>query len=151
MQRRGIALIDAIVGGTILGLSIAVIASTVGRALQAQTDGEKRMTAAWLADELLSMVLVKGPEEYPRSFDTSGEFEWPFSNYSFEVDIEELGGGLPYKCSAQVFWGNESNQSVFVETYIALRQEDDEAPPREPLERVDRDARYFDEEEGAAP
>ncbi len=59
--RRGVALMDAIVGGVMLGIGLAVILSLASRAMAMQANGAKQITAAWLADDLLAMVLVEGP------------------------------------------------------------------------------------------
>lgn len=141
-HRRGFALIDVIIGGMMLAIGLAVVISMATRSLQTQTDGEKRLIAAWLADELLNMVLVEGPVDYPRKHDTSGRFEWPFEEFTFEVSIENQGPRQPYFVTATVGWeGPRTMRSVEVQTLIAERYE---APdePREPFERVDRDARW---------
>ena len=60
-----------------------------------QSSGEKQLTASWLADELLSMVLVEGPDNYPKRNDTSGRFTAPFEGFSFETayGVSEQGDG----------------------------------------------------------
>jgi len=147
-RRRGIALADAIVGGIILGIALTAIISVATRSLDMQADGEKRLTASWLADELLSMVLVEQPDEYPLMYDTEGRFAPPFDAFTYDVDIEELGRGLPYHVSVEVHWSGRSRDAVRVESYIALRvlRQDEPEPLREPFEPVDRDARYFEDE-----
>ncbi len=148
--RRGIALADAIIGGVILGIGLSAVLTVTTRSLSVQGDGESRLVASWLADELLNMVLVEEPDEYELVYDTSGRFDPPFNDFVFDVDIEQLGRGLPYHVSATVRWGSSDRSSDFVrvETYIALKiiREDELEPLREPLEEVDRDARYFEDE-----
>ncbi|MCP3905956.1 MAG: hypothetical protein GY715_20210 [Planctomycetes bacterium] len=144
-QRRGVALIDVLIGGILLGVGLSVILSLTGRSLSRQTDGEKRLTASWLADELLTMVLVDGPDRFPRINDSNGRFDEPFSEYSFEVDIDNLGRGAPYRVNAWVRWSDRENDVVRVETLIAQRLGDVEQP-REPYERVNREERYFPDE-----
>ncbi|MHC4992357.1 MAG: type IV pilus modification PilV family protein [Planctomycetota bacterium] len=137
---------DVVVGGVMLGIGLAVVMSLASRALSRQTDGEKRMAAAWLADELLNMVLMEGPDVYHQKHDTSGTFRAPFDDFSFEVDIDEQGLGLPYEVTAVVAWpARRPVSQIAVQTFIALRTGGDEVP-REPLEPLDREARYFDDE-----
>jgi hypothetical protein len=149
--RRGIALIDVLVGGIMLGIGLSVILTVTSRALSRQTDGEKRLVASWLADELLSMVLVEGPDMYGRLYDTSGTFGPPFDDFAYIVDIEDQGIGVPYLVSAVIRWPswNPSDQ-IEVQTLIDLpRGEPDmtHAPP-EPLDREDRYLQMEEEREG---
>ncbi len=39
-RRRGVALLDALVGGAMLGVGLAVVLSVTSRSLSTQTDGE---------------------------------------------------------------------------------------------------------------
>ena len=61
------------------------------------------------------------------------------------MHIEDLGRGAPYRATAYVRWSDGSNDVIQVETLIALRIEEEEQI-REPLERVDRLERYYDDE-----
>jgi hypothetical protein len=147
-------LVDALLGGVLVAIGLAVILTIAGRSLATHTDGEKRLVAAWLADELLAMVVVEGPEKYPRVQEMSGEFTPPFDDFAFDLTIDGMGRDMPYRVAAEVAWGPRDRQRVIVETIIAERRGDDEDQPREPYEPVDRDARYWDEEYGdeeAAP
>lgn len=144
-RRRGMALLDVLIGGVMLGIGLSVILSLTSRSLALQTDGEKRMTASWLADEILTMILVEGPDRYPRLYDTSGRYSEPFDGFSYEVQIEDLGRGAPYRATARVRWSDRSNDVLQVETLIALRIEAEEQL-REPYDRVDRIERYYEDE-----
>jgi hypothetical protein len=146
-RRRGIALADAIIGGIILGLGLSVVLTVASRSLAMHTDGEKRLVASWLADELLTMVLVEGPDNYAMLYDTSGSFAPPFEEFSYEVDIETPDRGMPYRVRAVVQWGRRARDAVAVDTLIARRLGDPEQL-REPYEPVDREARYYEEEFG---
>jgi len=146
LRRRGLALAEALLGGVLLAAGMMVVMSLSVRAMRAQVAGEKRMVAAWLADDLLNMVLAEGPSIYERTFDNAGTFEPPFEEYRFELIMEDLGRGVPWRVTAVVSWGDRPEESIVVETLIAVRLGDEE-PPREPYEEVDRDARWYDEEE----
>jgi len=141
-RRRGIALIDAIIGGVMLGSGLAVLMTIMARSMNGQITGEKRITAVWLADELLSLVLVEGPVEYPRVRDTTGRFGPPFDEYIYELLLEDLGRGNPYRVTCWVRWGTRPTDVVTVQTLIAPRLGDYEQP-RMPSERLDRDERNF--------
>jgi hypothetical protein len=145
-RRRGLALAEALLGGVLLAAGMTVVMSLSVRAMRAQVSGEKRMVAAWLADDLLNMVVAEGPANYERTFDTRGAFEAPFEDYAFELILEDLGRGVPWRATAVVSWGERPEQSVIVETLVSVRLGDEE-PPREPFEEVDRDARWLDDEE----
>lgn len=144
-RRRGIALLDVIIGSVMLGVGLAVIISLSSRALARQTDGEKRLVASWLADELLSMVLVEGPTNYARQYDTTGRFYEPFDDYYYEVDIHDMGVDQPFLVTAIVGWYTSAydGENVSVQTYIAERRGDPEQP-RQPAERVDREQIHYE-------
>jgi len=142
--RRGIALIDVIIGGVMLAVGLAVVISMATRSLAMQTNGEKRMVAAWLADEKLSMIAVEGPDVYPDLYDLHGWFEPPFEQYQYDLDIQEQGVREPYRVTATIRWPSGADMdSITIETLIARRL-GDPFQPRQPLEMIDRDARWFE-------
>lgn len=144
-SRRGIALMDAMIGGVLLAIGLAVLLSIAGRALAAQADGERRLAAAWLADEVLNMVLVEGPEAFKQLYDTSGRFDEPFETFTYDVDIHDNGIGLPFNVTAIVRWRHgRHDRQIEVEAVIAARLGEEEQP-RAPLEPIDREARWYDE------
>lgn len=140
--RRGAALVDVLVGGVILSIGLGIAMSVASRSLASQTDGEKQMVAAWLADELLAMVVMEGPVAYPQLHDTAGRFDAPFDEYTFDVGIDDQGIGLPFRVTAHVRWDGRGD-GVQIETLIAQRQ-GDPIEIREPFEPVDREGRYLE-------
>ncbi len=146
-SRRGIALIDAILGGVMLGIGLAVILSLTGRSVAMQIQGQQQLTASWLLDELLTMVLVEGPVTYPQLYATHGRFDEPFENFEFDLDLEDIGLDKPMRVTATVRWpqGRDVKQ-VQAQTYIAQRL-GDPLQPRAPLEPLDRLGRYYDDDE----
>ena len=143
---RGIALIDAIIGGVMLGSGLAVLMTIMARSMNGQVTGEKRLTASWLADEMLSFVLVEGPIEFPRVRDTVGRFGAPFDEYIYELLLEDVGRGNPHRVTCWIRWGTRPTDVVVVQTLIAPRL-GEEDQPRMPAERLDRDERNFGEPE----
>jgi Tfp pilus assembly protein PilV len=143
-KRRGVALIDVIIGAVMLGVCLAVLISLTGRSLASQTDGEKRVIASWLIDEIFAMVLIEGPIEYARRYDRIGRFYKPFDEFGFEVQIEDLGPGNPHRVTASVGWESMRGvQSITAQTLIAERLGDPDQP-RKPKERVDRETRHYE-------
>ena len=143
---RGFALIDVIVGGVMIGIGVAAMISITSRSLTSQTEGEQLLQASWLADELLNMVLVEGPVEYPKIHDTFGRFEEPFANFEYEVDIQDQGPRLPFRVTAYIRWPRMRDmREISVETLIAARL-GEELVPRMPIDILDRESRYFDDE-----
>lgn len=146
-SRKGFALMDVLIGGVMLGIGLAVILSIASRSISAQASGEKQMTAAWLLDELLSMVLVEGPVEFSHVQATSGNFDPPFDLYEFDVNLKDLGAGQPFLVTATVRWPQgHSTRQVQAQTFIALRN-DELYEDRMPLEPIDRISRWYDDEE----
>ncbi len=147
--RRGFALIDVIVGGVMLSIGLGVVLTLASRALSSQAQGERQMVGAWLLDELLAMVVVEGPVEFPHLQPTHGRFDPPFDGFEFDVNLEDLGVGQPFLVTATVRWlrGREERQ-VQAQTYIATRYVDPENPfeERAPIEQIDRISRWYDDE-----
>jgi hypothetical protein len=129
-----------------LGIGLAAVISITSRALATQSDGEKRLQAAWLADELLNMVLVEGPKDYGVLYDMAGAFYEPFEEFGYTVDIEDVTPDLLYRVTATVSWGERERDFIEVQALISQRQGDPEQL-REPLEPVDREARWYEDEE----
>ncbi|HWB19896.1 MAG TPA: hypothetical protein VG711_06320 [Phycisphaerales bacterium] len=146
-HRGGFALIDAIIGAVILGIGLAVVISLTSRAVQRQIDGEKRTTAAWLADGLLNMVLADGPVDYGKRNDSSGRFDAPFDEFTYNVELKDQGVNVPFRVTATVSWDKDrGGGSIQVQSLISERG-GDSYQPRRPLEPVDRDAKYHPDDE----
>ncbi len=143
--RRGIALMDVILGSLLLGIGLTVIVSLASRSISLQAQSQRQLTAAWLVDELLAMVLVEGPVNYPKLYSTDGRFDFPFEDYRYEVQIDDIGLRQPFRVTAFVRWphGDDFRQ-VEAQTYIAERLGDPNQV-RMPLEPIDRIGRYYDE------
>jgi hypothetical protein len=142
--RRGIALVDVIIGGVLLSMGLAVVISLSARSLRTQTDSEKQLTAAWLADEFLNMVLVEGPVNYPKLYDSHGRCAPPFEEFEYDVLIEDQGMGVPLRVTSTVYWeGAGGLRNVQVQTLIGDRGiEPNEL--RAPYETVDRINRWYE-------
>lgn len=137
--RRAVVLVDAIIGSVLLGIVLAVMIGLAGRSLSAQKRGEELRTAAMLLDEQLSLVLMRGPDEYASRFDVEGVCDAPFSAYSYKVDIAGGQSGDPYVVRATVSWSSAGRvRSESVETCMSPRLGDDPDPERRPAEAVDR-------------
>ena len=143
-HRKGLALIDVIIGTTILAIGLGVVISMSSRSLVSQGNAERQITASWLADELLTMALIVGPDEYAKTYPKSGTFEPPFQKFTYEIEFEEDSFYMPLLTTATVFWEvSETERSISIETLIARRH--GEIQDRLPVEPIDREARYWDE------
>ncbi len=146
-RRRGIALLDAILGGVILGIGLSVTLSLASRAVAAHAQGQKRLTAAWLLDELLGMVVADGPADFPRLNPTHGRCDPPFENFEFTVVVDDQGLGKPYLVTATVRWPHGRGWSqADAQTWVADRRSD-QPEVRAPLEPIDRIERWYPDEE----
>jgi hypothetical protein len=139
--------VDVIIGGVLLAVGLGVIISLASRSLRTHTDGEKTLTASWLCDELLAMVVVDGPVNYPRLHDSSGQFDFPFHDFSYDVELANQGDNFPYLVTARVSW-DDGRRAVQVQTLVAERNDDPEEV-RAPPEPIDRDERWYGEDEEA--
>ena len=141
-QRGGFALLDAILGGVLLGIGLTVVLTIGSRSLNNQTEGEMRLTASWLADETLSMILVEGPDRYPRLYDLSGAFDEPFEYFQYDINIDMKESTLPAHVAVLVTWPG-ARAPVLIEADVAPRQ-GDLFQPREPIEPIERQQRWDD-------
>jgi len=142
-NRRGLALLDVIVGSAMLAVGLAVVISMSSRSLVRQVNAEQQITASWLADETLAMILIVGPDEYEKTYPDRGRFDPPFESFYFEIEIEDESLYMPVKAVATVSWDAVGgSHSIHMETMIARRHGDLVA--RIPAEPVNREERYWD-------
>ncbi len=136
---------DVILGALMLGIGLSVIVSLASRSISLQAQSQRQLTAAWLVDELLAMVLVEGPVNYPKLYPTDGRFDVPFEVYEYEVLIDDIGLRQPFRVTASVRWPHGPGfRQVEAQTYIAQRLGDPNQI-RMPPEPIDRIGRYYDE------
>ena len=140
-RRRGVALVDVIIGSILLAIGLAGILTLTSRALILQRRGEVEVVAAALLDEMLSTVLAEGASDFRQLYDTFGRYDAPFEDFDYEVAIEDRGIGQPTRVTATVRH-RPTAAEYSVQTIIADRLGDDPNPVREPSEPLDREARY---------
>ena len=138
--RRGWALLDVIVGGTILGIGLAAIISLAERSLAMQQRAEREVVAATLLDGLLNEVLSVGPVDWLTTRASDGHFDVPFERWSWRVDVTKQGLGDPYRVVATVT--DDREHDYVIDTLMAPRLTDDEEPERAPTTPIDRQKRY---------
>jgi hypothetical protein len=137
--RRGFALVDVVVAGVLLAIGLAAIISLSSRGLAMQQRGEREIVAASLLDELLSEVLMEGPFDYARINPLAGRFDEPFSDFEYELLIDDGAPGVPFRVLAIV--RHDSGERYLCETLMAPRLGEVPDPPRAPTEPIDREAR----------
>lgn len=136
--RRGVALVDAIVGVIILGVSLSVILSLTGQAISSQRVGEEMQNAAMLADEQLNLVLTRGPDDYAKTYPITGDCDEPFTPFRFKLQIDGQGDAAPYKVRCTITWDSSGRErSISVDTLIASRTLVNQID-RQPVEPVER-------------
>jgi len=134
-RARAFALVDVMVGGILIGVSLAVVIGLTGRAISAQKRGEELSTAAALADEQLQLVLARGPDEYAKRFPLEGSCDTPFQDYRFKLAFTGGTASKPYDVSCTISWTfSLSPQSIAIETLMATRDggEGEPDPIRQP-------------------
>lgn len=146
-RRTGFSIPEVIVGAMILGIGLATILAATSRALNNQTRGERMQVASWLADELLTMVLVEGPETYLTGRSSEGAFDGEFADFTYEIAIERVNEHEPFRVAVAVGWPPYDLSSlVEVRTWVAVRRGEEEEPvPRIPPEPIDRFERYYED------
>ncbi len=145
-HRRGFALIDVIVGGILLAVGLAAVLSLGARSMNLHQRGEREIIAATLLDDLLGTILAEGPKDFPDLHEMQGTCESPFEDFQFLVEIDEGSSGVPYRIAVSV-QHTGSGDTWTVETLIAPKLGEEPDPERMPLEPIDREQRYRDQEE----
>lgn len=145
-SRRGFALIDVIVGGVLLAVGLAAILALGARSMNLHQRGEREVIAAALLDDLLGTVLAEGPKDFPDLHEMRGRCDPPYDDFEFVVEIDDGGSGVPYKVAATV-QHIASGDTWTIETLIAEKLGDEPNPERAPVEPIDREQRYSDQEE----
>lgn len=138
-SRRGVILIDAIVGSVLLAIALSVVLGLAARALRSQAQGDRLTEVATLLDEQLNLILMRGPDNYRRRFETRGTCDEPFEAYRFELEFSGGTGGDPYEVTATVLWDTPTGErSASIQTSMAPRLGDEPDPIRTPIEPVSR-------------
>jgi hypothetical protein len=145
-RRRGFALIDVIVGGILLAVGLAAVLSLGARSMNLHQRGEREIIAATLLDDLLGTILAEGPKDFPDLHPMQGNCESPFEDFQFLIEIDEGSSGVPYRIAVSV-QHTATGDTWTVETLIAPKLGDEPDPERMPLEPIDREQRYRDQEE----
>jgi len=147
--RRGVALMDVLIAALLLGVGLAVTLSMASQALRAEQTGEWRLTASWLADEALAMVVAMGPAAYQQSEPMEGRFQPPFDQFDWTLELTRPSEWEAWNATATVSWQDRGGvMSVSIDTLIAPRQGDEDDPMNwKPDEPLDRESRTWDEEE----
>lgn len=139
LRRRGVVLAELLVAAVVMGVSLAVLVGMAGSAINSQAQGERLGIAAMLADEQLNLVLMRGPDDYERRFEVSGQCDAPFEAYRYETSVGG-GTGEAYEVIATIYyWEGGREKSVAVSTLMAPRLGDEPDPDRKPKETVDRE------------
>ena len=151
-MRRGVALLDVLVAAMVLAVGMGITMSLASQSLLNQGTSERRITASWLADGLLSMVLAEGPRRFSMRQQPEGRFDPPFDDFTWLVEVRSLGDWVPYSVQATIAWQEgASAMSLTFDTRIAPRQgEEDDWADWRPEEPLDREARAWPDEEEEA-
>ena len=144
-SKRGVALVEVILAALLLGIGLSVSLSLASTAIARQGLGERQLVAAWLADEQMNLVLMEGAKQYIQSYETSGRFDSPFEDFSYEVTITHVADLEPYEVEVIILW-DDGRQSFQLESLVAPREDVEAAPEdRIPLEPIDREAIYYED------
>ena len=144
-MRRGIALFEVILAAILLGIGLSIALSLAAQSIAQQGLGERNIVAAWLADEQMGLVVMEGPQQFLRTHPTSGSYLPPFEEYSYEVEVQHVSDWEPYLVTVFITW-DQGERNFLLESKIAPRQgEPEEYDDRRPLEFIDREAIYYDE------
>jgi type II secretory pathway pseudopilin PulG len=138
--RRGVLLVDVLVGVVLLGVALAVMLGLSARAVSAQRAGENLQIAAMLIDEQLNLVLARGADDYASRYgEMEGPCADPYGQFRYVLRIQGGEGGGAYVVVCSVSWREGAyEKSASVETRIAPRLGEEPDPSRRPAESTQR-------------
>lgn len=139
-RARGFALVDAVIAGVVLAIGLTMIFTITSRSLDLQRNGEIEVTAASMMDNILSLVLLEGPSDFPDLHSMSGQGDFPYEQFEYRVIIDDPGEGEPFAVAVEVT--HLTGRSYRCETLIAAKLGEEPDPIRYPEEPIDREARY---------
>ncbi|MDA0803224.1 MAG: type II secretion system protein [Planctomycetota bacterium] len=147
LTTRGFALVEVLVAGIVLAIGMAAIVSIMSQSLANQRRGEFAVAAASILDELLSEVVLMGPDEFGLYRPLNGPCEDPWQDFTYEVAIDGAEApGLPATVLATVT--DPLGRRHQCETKVAPRPEmEEEDRDRRPEEPFDREQRHDELEE----
>jgi Tfp pilus assembly protein PilV len=120
----GFTLVEALAAGIILSISVVALGSLVIRGVQSMRIAREYEVAAELLDQTMTRIDLLGPERLSREGPTSGRFDEPYENYSWDAQIDWRAEGYLYDVTLTVSWeGPTGNRSAQVKT--ALNDEPD--------------------------
>lgn len=145
--RRGFALLDAILGGTLLAVGLAGVVTLSQRSLVMLQRGEQEAMAAAMLDQLLAGVVTEGPGAFTQVREPAGRMPSPWPDWEYSVEIRTGAVGDPMEVAAMV----RSPQGVEYRCATRVAPHDENLPPdeRAPEQPLDRATR-FDERENAS-
>jgi len=137
--RKGMALLDIVVGTVLLGIALVTLLTLLRRSTEAQAAGEQLQTAASLIDEQLNLVLARGPDNYAQRFPAEGVCDAPFELYRYRLSFSSGTAGEPFLVTATVLWdGSSGERSASVQALIAPRLGEETDPDRRPSQPIER-------------
>lgn len=138
--RRGFALLDAILGGTLLAVGLAGVVTLSQRSLVMLQRGEHEAMAAAMLDELLAGVVTEGPDAYSQVREPAGRMPAPWPNWEYAVEIRPGAVGDPMDVVAMV----RTPEGVEYRCMTRVAPHDENLAPdeRAPETPVDRGTRF---------
>lgn len=146
--RRGFALLDAILGGTLLAVGLAGVVTLSQRSLVMLQRGEQEAMAAAMLDELLAGVVTEGPTAFTQVREPAGRMRAPWPDWEYAVEVRSGAVGDPMDVTAMV----RSPEGIEYRCMTRVAPHDENLPPdeRAPEKPLDRATRYDEKEsEGA--
>ena len=136
----GFTLVEVIISSLILVIAAGALLSLTSQSLGMHRRGEQKIVAASLLDDLLGSVLTEGAQDFTTMYPSRGFCEAPFTDWEYEVEIDNSVGLDPYRVTARVT--SPTGRRYECATLIAPRLGEDPNPVRAPDEPIDREERW---------
>ncbi len=116
----GFTLVEALVAGVILALSVGVMGLTITRGMRSMALARDFQLAAGLVDRTLTKIDTIGPAMLMIEGPTEGRFAPPNDRFTWSATIEPRLEGDLYDVTVRIVWPTSVNatRSVEVQTFL---------------------------------
>jgi type II secretory pathway pseudopilin PulG len=118
-SRGGFTLLETLVAGMILAMSLAVMGTGLSHVYASLSEARDQRRAAVLLDELLTKADMIGPARLASEGPHAGQFDGQDQRFSWSLDIHNRPEGHLYDVTATLSWNVAGrNKTLRIQTYL---------------------------------
>lgn len=114
---EGVALLEVLLAVTMIGIGLGAVFSSFSDTTRLRSLLEREATARHLASGQLHELRISGALR--QTGETSGRFEAPYTDYSWNVRVRSASGPSPFSRARIVLTHGEKNKEIYsLQTYL---------------------------------